>query len=82
MRRVVEAAGHSRITKAGAYLSTFARQERMQKKLPAIDEVRIALEKASGNKSHAAKELGISRQALYRIIGASENHRQEASAPK
>ncbi|WP_229517917.1 phage integrase N-terminal domain-containing protein [Paraburkholderia terrae] len=71
MRRVVEAAGHSRLTKSGAYLSTFAMQDRMQRKLPTVDEARDALKAAAGNKSHAAKALGISRQALYRILGAS-----------
>ncbi|CAE6831173.1 hypothetical protein R69746_06507 [Paraburkholderia aspalathi] len=70
MRRVVEAAGHSRVTKANAYLSTFATQERLQKALPTLEAVRDALVAASGNKSHAAKALGISRQALYRILGA------------
>ncbi|WP_027800306.1 integrase domain-containing protein [Paraburkholderia dilworthii] len=70
MRRVVEAAGHSRVTKANAYLSTFAKQDRLQKKLPSVDEVRSALVNADGNKSHAAAALGISRQALYRILGA------------
>jgi integrase len=71
MRRVVEAAGHSRLTKSGAYLSTFATQDRLQKTLPTDEEVRVALKAAAGNKSHAAKALGISRQALYRILGAS-----------
>lgn len=70
MRRVVEAAGHSRVTKANAYLSTFAKQDRLQKKLPSVDEVRSALVNTDGNKSHAAAALGISRQALYRILGA------------
>jgi len=70
MRRVVEAAGHSRVTKANAYLSTFAKQDRLQKKLPTVDEVRAAMATANGNKSHAATALGISRQALYRILGA------------
>lgn len=70
LRRVVEAAGHSRVTKANAYLSTFAKQDRLQKKLPSVDEVRSALVNTDGNKSHAAAALGISRQALYRILGA------------
>lgn len=30
--------------------------------------VRAALEQAKGNKAHAAKMLGISRRALYRLI--------------
>ncbi|MFM0756070.1 integrase domain-containing protein [Paraburkholderia strydomiana] len=71
MRRVVEAAGHSRLNKSGAYLSTFAMQDRMQKKLPTIDAAQSALTAAGGNKSHAAKALGISRQALYRILGSA-----------
>lgn len=71
MRRVVEAAGHSRVTKANAYLSTFATQDRLQKTLPTSEAVRAALSTANGNKSHAAKALGISRQALYRILGAA-----------
>jgi integrase len=72
MRRVVEAAGHSRVTKANAYLSTFATQDRLQKSLPTAEVVRGALCMANGNKSHAAKALGISRQALYRILGAAD----------
>jgi integrase len=71
MRRVVEAAGHSRLSKANAYLSTFAKQEGLQKKLPSLSDVREALTANAGNKSHAARELGISRQALYRILGAA-----------
>jgi integrase len=70
MRRVVAAAGHSRVTKANAYLSTFAKQERLQKKLPTVVEAREALRIAGGNKSHAAKALGISRQALYRTLAS------------
>jgi integrase len=71
MRRVVEAAGHSRVTKANAYLSTFATQDRLQRSLPTPEAVRGALNMANGNKSHAAKALGISRQALYRLLGAA-----------
>jgi Integrase/Bacterial regulatory protein, Fis family/Phage integrase, N-terminal len=73
MRRVVAAAGHSRMTKANAYLSTFARQERLQKAHPTVEAVRSALVAAGGNKSHAAQALGISRQALYRLLAAANN---------
>ncbi|PVX85805.1 integrase domain-containing protein [Paraburkholderia unamae] len=71
MRRVVEAAGHSRVTKANAYISTFARQERLARPNPTIDDARGALESAGGNKTHAAAALGISRQALYRLLETS-----------
>ncbi|WP_175773054.1 integrase domain-containing protein [Paraburkholderia phenazinium] len=72
MKRVVEAAGHSRVTKANAYLSTFALQERISRHRPTGEEIGRALEEAGGNKSHAASALGISRQALYRALGASK----------
>jgi hypothetical protein len=71
MRRVVEAAGHSRVTKANAYLSTFAKQERLAKAIPTVDEARDAVAAAGGNKTHAAAALGISRQALYRLLNAA-----------
>ena len=35
---------------------------------PSSDEVRAALDSAGGNKSLAARRLGISRRALYRLI--------------
>jgi len=70
MRRVVEAAGHSRVTKANAYLSTFARQERLAKPVVTPAQAAAALEAAGGNKSHAAAALGISRQALYRLLAS------------
>jgi transcriptional regulator of acetoin/glycerol metabolism len=59
------------VTKANAYLSTFARQERLAKPSPTIDEAAKALEAAGGNKTHAAAALGISRQALYRLLEAA-----------
>ncbi|WP_321944855.1 MULTISPECIES: integrase domain-containing protein [Burkholderia cepacia complex] len=74
-RRVVAAAGHSRPSKANAYLSTFARQTELKKPLPSVAEAKAALEAAAGNKSHAAAALGISRQALYRLL-ASPSPRQ------
>ncbi|MDQ7980350.1 integrase domain-containing protein [Paraburkholderia sp. SARCC-3016] len=70
MRQVVAAAGHSRRTKANAYLSTFAMQDRKKRDAVTGDQVRAALERANGNKTHAAAELGISRQALYRALSA------------
>ncbi|WP_175927363.1 integrase domain-containing protein [Burkholderia cepacia] len=69
-RRVVEAAGHSRPSKANAYLSTFARQSELKKPLPSVAETKAAVEAAAGNKSHAAAALGISRQALYRLLAS------------
>lgn len=69
-RRVVEAAGHSRESKANAYLSTFAQQERVRKVVPSREAIEAALASADGNKSHAAAALGISRQALYRALVA------------
>jgi integrase len=68
MRRVVEAAGHTRKTKANAYLSTFAMQDGKRRAAVAADQVRAELERANGNKTHAAAALGISRQALYRVL--------------
>ncbi|SIO72853.1 regulatory protein, Fis family [Burkholderia sp. GAS332] len=72
MLRVVANAGHSRRTKANAYLSTFARQDRLKKVTPTLVQAREALSAADGNKSQAAAALGISRQALYRILGAGQ----------
>lgn len=74
-RRVVAAAGHSRESKANAYLSTFARQEAKRKQLPTVDAVEAALRTAAGNKSHAAAALGISRQALYRLLAATQDRK-------
>ncbi|WP_176060308.1 helix-turn-helix domain-containing protein [Paraburkholderia sp. BCC1876] len=74
MQRVVAAAGHTRKTKANAYLSVFGLKERLERQRrpqPSAAEVERALQDNAGNKSHAAAALGISRQALYRILGGS-----------
>jgi integrase len=70
IQRVVEAAGHSRATKANAYLSTISMQETLARKTRVVGRVEAdaALGAAKGNKSQAAKALGISRQALYRLL--------------
>ena len=74
MQQVVEAAGHSRATKANAYLSTFATQDRLSRPKVVVspDDAKAAIDTAKGNKSHAAQALGISRQALYRLIAQPE----------
>ncbi|MFC4524715.1 integrase domain-containing protein [Cupriavidus pinatubonensis] len=68
MRKVVEAAGHSRATKANAYLSTYSTQLSLGKKDPTLNEVKAAILAADGNKAVAARQLGISRTKLYRIL--------------
>ncbi|MFM0027478.1 integrase domain-containing protein [Paraburkholderia madseniana] len=68
MRRVVEAAGHSRATKANAYLSTHNAQAEKKNRAVTREIAEQAVLKANGVKSHAAAALGISRQALYRLL--------------
>nr|WP_315597947.1 site-specific integrase [uncultured Cupriavidus sp.] len=68
MRKVVEAAGHSRATKANAYLSTYSTQQSLGKPEPTMADVQAALAAAGGNKVVAAMDLGISRAKLYRIL--------------
>lgn len=68
MQRVVEAAGHSRATKANAYLSTYNAQAGKKNSGVTPEMAEAAVAKANGVKSHAAATLGISRQALYRLL--------------
>lgn len=68
MQRVVEAAGHSRATKANAYLSTYTAQQRKKSSAITRAQAKQAVLDARGIKSYAAATLGISRQALYRLL--------------
>ncbi|WP_027803329.1 integrase domain-containing protein [Paraburkholderia dilworthii] len=68
MQRVVAAAGHSRATKANAYLSTHAALA-VKKTSSLTREMALeAVATAGGVKSRAAAAMGISRQALYRLL--------------
>jgi hypothetical protein len=68
MQRLVEAAGHSLAAKATAYISTYATVERLSRPVILPEQAIAALVAANGVKSDAAKNLKISRQALYRIL--------------
>jgi integrase len=68
IQRVVEAAGHSRPSKSGAYLSTHAAMARKEQKKVSPEQAATAVAEAGGNKAHAAKALGVSRPALYRAL--------------
>lgn len=68
LRATVEAAGHSRTSKTGAYLSTYQAMAGKGKSPIAPDAAREALDLAEGNVSRAAKALGITRQSLYRAL--------------
>ncbi|CAM2158493.1 Fis family transcriptional regulator (plasmid) [Pararobbsia alpina] len=68
LQQVVEAAGHSRASKSGAYLSTHAAMAAQQRIRVSPAAAQSVLDEEGGNVSRAAKKLGISRQALYRAL--------------
>ncbi|WP_250508132.1 integrase domain-containing protein [Caballeronia sp. GAFFF3] len=70
MQAVVEAAGHSKAQKAGAYLSSYSVQRQLASPKVSVDKVRAAIAVTEGNISAAAKALGISRQKVYRTLAA------------
>ena len=72
MQRLVEAAGHSLAAKATAYISTFATMDRLARPVVSSEQAFAAVLETGGNKSDAAKGLGISRQALYRLLAKCE----------
>lgn len=72
MQAVVEAAGHSKAQKAGAYLSSYFVQRQLTSPKVSADQVRDAIAAAEGNISAAAKSLGISRQKVYRTVAADK----------
>ena len=65
----VEAAGHSKPSKTGAYLSTYAAMEKTQVRRVTKQEAEEMVRALNGNKSLAAERLGVSRPALYRALG-------------
>ncbi|MCK4118373.1 integrase domain-containing protein [Ralstonia nicotianae] len=68
MRKVVEAAGHSRRTKANAYLSTPFAMATSQRPVVTREMALAAIRQENGVKLRAARALGISRTALYRLL--------------
>ncbi|GJH30576.1 integrase domain-containing protein [Caballeronia novacaledonica] len=72
MQAVVEAAGHSKAQKAGAYLSSYSVQRQLASPKLSVDKVRAAIAVTEGNISAAAKALGISRQKVYRTLAADK----------
>jgi integrase len=67
-QRVVQAAGHSDVSKSNAYLTMRnAATVRVSRELTP-EAAKRAIVEARGVKSQAAANLGISRQALYRLL--------------
>ncbi|MBY4898670.1 integrase domain-containing protein [Cupriavidus sp. AU9028] len=72
IQELVLAAGHSRPTKSGAYLSTHAAMNRKERPVVTWERAEAVLRGVGGNKARAARELGVSRQALYRLLNRGE----------
>jgi integrase len=70
MKEAIEAAGHSMPSKTGMYMSTYAAMDKLKAPVVTFADVERALAETNGNKKEAAAKLGISRQRLYRILGA------------
>ncbi len=68
MERLFEVAGQGAGAKATACISSLSTIGPRSRSVSANEAI-AALTAASGNKSAAAKSLGISRQALYRLLG-------------
>jgi integrase len=68
MLQVVAAAGHSRPRKANAYLASYNSVAQQKSTAITVEQAHAAIATAGGEKTAAAKLLGISRQALYRIL--------------
>jgi integrase len=68
MRQVVAAAGHSRPRKANAYLASYSSVAQQKSAAITLEQAEAAIVSAAGEKKAAAELLGISRQALYRIL--------------
>ncbi|KMZ11280.1 hypothetical protein BHUM_01064 [Candidatus Burkholderia humilis] len=75
MKQVALAAGHSRADKANAYLARYNSGAEQKSAAITLEQAQDAITQAGGEKKAAAKLLGISRPALYRIL----NRRQESS---
>jgi Integrase/Bacterial regulatory protein, Fis family len=70
MKEIVAATSHEVSTNAAAYISAFADKERPDKPVITHEQARVALEHVKQNKTRAAKALGISRQALHRLLAS------------
>lgn len=80
LEKIVAAAGHGLATKASAYIFSSAAMRKLDARVVSREQVLVALAAAKGNKSHVAKALGISRQALYRVLSKVSDPSPRASS--